>query len=80
MALAGARLLYVFEPPPMTCTRIEVLSALNPELPIRMVRAAMGERTGRSSSVEPVSRDRTTPSGLRHLFASANGSRSSESS
>lgn len=46
MARSGAARVYVFEPLPENCERIRRLIALNPELDIRLVEAAVADRPG----------------------------------
>lgn len=46
MALAGAARVHVFEPLPQNCERIRRLIALNPELDIRLIDAAVADRSG----------------------------------
>ncbi len=46
MALAGARRVIVFEPLPANITRIRYMMDLNPQLPIELINAAVGEEDG----------------------------------
>lgn len=48
MALAGASSVFVFEPLPENVLRIRKLAALNPELPIKLIESAVGDRVGTS--------------------------------
>jgi FkbM family methyltransferase len=46
MALAGAKRVFIFEPLPANCERVRKLIALNPELPLTLLEAAVGEQAG----------------------------------
>jgi FkbM family methyltransferase len=48
MALAGASQVVIFEPFPENCDRISRLCSLNPRLPLRLERLALGDRTGQA--------------------------------
>jgi FkbM family methyltransferase len=46
MALAGAKRVFIFEPLPANCTQIRKLIDLNPQLPLTLFEAAVGETSG----------------------------------
>ena len=46
MALAGASQVCIFEPMPANCAQIRKLIELNPNLPVSLFEAAIGEKTG----------------------------------
>lgn len=46
MGLAGAKHVYAFEPLPANIEQIELLITLNPGLPLNLIKAAVGEKSG----------------------------------
>jgi FkbM family methyltransferase len=74
MATHKAKSVYIFEPLPENCTRIEKLIGLNPQLPITLVRTAVGAKndTATFSLIEATSMGKLSSSPFQPNVTSAN--------